>query len=205
MRKPTNEPSCKLMRKPTNYQTTNEVQPSYTSNTSYKFEAVSGINTSDTFEAVNDVNAKPFEAVNGMSHVHVKDIVNNRAGVSQPTVAKTSDGDEVNDMINAHNKHIVTGGVMFSDGRDSEIQSMCLDESKPRPNKWQMTDKINLDSEFQENQQKFDTRMPGSLFFFWCHQRGIAMWSSSSSGSCNKFFKASWRQGIHSILWAMTQ
>jgi hypothetical protein len=73
----------------------------FTSNTSYKFEAVNGINTSYTFEAVNGVNnakpfeavngintsytfetvngvnTKPFETVNGVSHVHVKDIVNN--------------------------------------------------------------------------------------------------------------------------------
>jgi hypothetical protein len=37
------------------------------------FEAVDGINTSYTFEAINGVNAKPFKAVNGMSHVHIKD------------------------------------------------------------------------------------------------------------------------------------
>jgi hypothetical protein len=41
------------------------------------FEAVNGINTSYMFEAVNGVNARPFEAVSGLSHVHVKDIVNN--------------------------------------------------------------------------------------------------------------------------------
>jgi hypothetical protein len=29
-----------------------------------------------------------------------------------------------------------------------------------------------------------------SLFFFWCHWRGIEMWSSSSSGYCDNFFKA---------------
>jgi hypothetical protein len=110
------------------------------------FEAVNGINTSYRFEAVNGVNTKPFEAVNGMSHVHVKHIVNNQADISQPTVAKTSEGDEVNIVINAHDKHIVTGQVMFSDGWDSEIQNKCLDESKPLPNKWQMPDKINLDS-----------------------------------------------------------
>ncbi len=81
-----NEPSCEPIQKPTNDQTTNEVRPSSTSNTSYM-----------------------FNAVNGMSHVQVKDIVNNRADASQPTVAKTSDGDEVNDVINAHNKYVVTG------------------------------------------------------------------------------------------------
>ena len=80
-----------------------------------QFEAVNGINTSYMFEAVNGVNARPFEAVSGLSHVHVKDIVNNQAGASQPTVAKTSDGDEVNDMINAHDKQIVTGQVTISD------------------------------------------------------------------------------------------
>jgi hypothetical protein len=82
-------------------------------------------------DAINGVNAKPFEAVNGMSHVHVEDIVNNQADASQPTVAKTSEGDEVNYVINGHDKHIVTGQVTLSDGRYSEIQSMCLDESKP--------------------------------------------------------------------------
>jgi hypothetical protein len=39
-----------------------------------------------------------------------------------------------------HVKYIVTGRVTFSDGQDSEIQSICLDESKPQPNK------NNLDS-----------------------------------------------------------
>jgi hypothetical protein len=92
MKDPANEPSREPLCKPTNDQLTNEVQPSSSSNTSYT-----------------------FEAVNGMSHVHVKDIVNNQAGASQPTVAKTSDGDEVNDMINAHDKQIVTGQVTISD------------------------------------------------------------------------------------------
>jgi hypothetical protein len=49
----------------------------FISNTSYMFEAVNGTSTSYKFEAVNGVNAKPFEAVNGISHVHVKVIVNN--------------------------------------------------------------------------------------------------------------------------------
>jgi hypothetical protein len=66
----------KLKQEPTNDQTTNEVQPLSTSNSTYMFEAVNGINTSYTFEAVNGVNAKLFEAKNGMSHVHVEDIVN---------------------------------------------------------------------------------------------------------------------------------
>jgi hypothetical protein len=57
--------------------------------------------------------------------------VNNQADASQPTVAETSDGDEVYDVINAHDKYIVTSQVMFSDGQDSEIQSMRLGESKP--------------------------------------------------------------------------
>ncbi len=78
MSDPTNEPSSEPICKPTNDQTTNEVKPSSTSNTSYT-----------------------FEALNGVSHVHVKYIVNNQADASQPTVAKTSDGDEVNDLINA--------------------------------------------------------------------------------------------------------
>jgi hypothetical protein len=85
MSNPTNEPSSKTVCKPTNDQTTNEVKPSSTSNTSYT-----------------------FEAVNGMSHVQVKYIVNNQADTSQPTVAKTYDGDEVNNMNNAHNKHRVS-------------------------------------------------------------------------------------------------
>jgi hypothetical protein len=50
----TNEPSREPFSKPTNDQTTNEVQPSSSSNTSYM-----------------------FEAVNGVSHIHVEDIVNN--------------------------------------------------------------------------------------------------------------------------------
>jgi hypothetical protein len=49
-------------------------------------------------------------------------------------------------VTDAHNKDIVNNRVTFSDGRDSEIQSMCLDESLPRPNEWQMPTKINLDS-----------------------------------------------------------
>jgi hypothetical protein len=75
---PMNEPSRKLICKPTNDQTTNEVRPSSTSNTFYTFEAVNCINTSYSFEAANGVNAKPFEAVNGVSHVHVKNIVVNQ-------------------------------------------------------------------------------------------------------------------------------
>jgi hypothetical protein len=93
---PTNKPSIKPICKPTIDQTTNEVKPSSTSNTSYI-----------------------FKAVNGVSHVHVKYVVNNQADASQPTVAKTSDGNEVNDVINAHNKHIVTGQVTIRDERDS--------------------------------------------------------------------------------------
>jgi hypothetical protein len=46
------------------------------------FEAVNGINTFYTFEAVNGDNAKPFEAINGMSHILVKDIVNNQVTFS---------------------------------------------------------------------------------------------------------------------------
>jgi hypothetical protein len=49
-------------------------------------------------------------------------------------------------VTDAHNKDIVNNRVTFSDEQDSEIQSMCLDESLPRPNKWQMPKKINLDS-----------------------------------------------------------
>ncbi len=94
----TNEPSSEPIRKPTNDQTTNEVRPSSTSNTSYT-----------------------FEAVNGMSDIQVKYIVNNQADASQHTIAKTSDGDEVNDVISAHDKHLVTIRVTISGGWDSEI------------------------------------------------------------------------------------
>jgi hypothetical protein len=128
-----NNQNPKLNQGPTNDQTTDEVQPLSTSNTSYMFEAVNGINTSYTFEAVNGVNAKQFEAVNGMSHVHVKDIVNNQADASQPTVAKTSEGDEVNNVIYAHDNHIATGQVTFKDQQDDEIQSNFWEQSKPRP------------------------------------------------------------------------
>ncbi len=61
MSNPKNKPSIEPMCEPTNDQMVND-----------------GINTSYTFETVNGVNAKPFETVTGMSHVHVKDIVNNR-------------------------------------------------------------------------------------------------------------------------------
>jgi hypothetical protein len=56
----TNEPSCKPIRKLTNDQTTNQVRSSSTFITSYT-----------------------FEAVNCVSHVHVKDTVNNQANTSQ--------------------------------------------------------------------------------------------------------------------------
>ena len=49
-------------------------------------------------------------------------------------------------VIDAHHKNIVSNQVTFSDGRDSEIQNMRPDESLPQPNKWQMPDKISLDS-----------------------------------------------------------
>ncbi len=110
MSDPTNEPSREPILKPTNDQTTNEVQPSSSSNTSYT-----------------------FEAVNGVSHAHIKDIVYKWADTSQPTVAKTSDRDEVNDVINAHDKHIVTSQVTISDKRDSEIRSIRPDLSLPCP------------------------------------------------------------------------
>ncbi len=111
MRDPMNEPSSEPICKPTNDQTTNEVKPSSSSNTSYT-----------------------FKAVNGMSHVHVKYIVNNWADTSQPTVAKTSYGDEVDGVINAHDKHIGTGWVTISDKRDSEIWSIRPYLSLPWPN-----------------------------------------------------------------------
>jgi hypothetical protein len=123
MSDPTYEPSSEPICKPTNDQTTNEVKPSSTSITSYT-----------------------FEAVNGMSHIHIKYIVNNRADASQPTVAKTSDEDEVYNVINAHNKHIGTGRVTISDKQDSEIQSIRPNLSLPQPNEWQMPEQINLDS-----------------------------------------------------------
>jgi hypothetical protein len=51
----------------------------------------------------------------------------------QSTVVTTSEGDEYSEearnlhVIDAHNKNIVSNQVTFSDERDSEIQSMCLD------------------------------------------------------------------------------
>ncbi len=101
-----NEPSCEPIRKTTNDQTTNEVQPSSSSNTSYT-----------------------FESFNGVRNVHIKDIVNNQADASQLTVAQTFDGDKVRSVINAHNKHIVTGRVTIGDKWDSEIQSIRPDLS----------------------------------------------------------------------------
>ncbi len=80
-----------LNREPTNDQTTNKVQPSSSSNTSYI-----------------------FEAVNGVSHVHIKDVVNKQETCS-------------------HNL-------------DYEIHSKSPVECNSRLNKWQMPDKINLDS-----------------------------------------------------------
>ena len=50
----------------------------------------------------------------------------------------------VHGVSHVHVKYIVTGRVTFSDERDGEIQSMCLDESLPPPNEWRMPDKINL-------------------------------------------------------------
>ena len=70
----------------------------------------------------------------------------------QSAVVTTSEGDKYSEearnlhVIDAHNKNIVSNQVTFSDKQDSEIQSMCLDESLPQPNDWQMPDKINLDS-----------------------------------------------------------
>ena len=49
-------------------------------------------------------------------------------------------------VTDAHDKDIVPNRVTFSDGWDNEIQSMCRDESLPRPNEWQMPQQINLDS-----------------------------------------------------------
>ncbi len=83
--KPTNEPSSKLICK------VNGINTSYTFEAvngvnANQFEAVNGINTSYTFEAVNGVNAKQFEAVHGVN-----------MDVSQPTVAKTSEGDKISE------------------------------------------------------------------------------------------------------------
>ncbi len=47
-----------------------------------QFETVNGINTSYMFEAVNGVNAKQFEAIHGVSRVHVKYIVTKRVTFS---------------------------------------------------------------------------------------------------------------------------
>jgi hypothetical protein len=63
-----------------------------------------------------------------------------------PEGNKASEGAQIQNMIDAHDKNIVCNQVTFSDGLDNEIQSMCPDESLHRPNEWQMLDKINLDS-----------------------------------------------------------
>ncbi len=53
----------------------------------------------------------------------------------QSAVVETTEGDVDSEgakhVINAHDKNIVRNQVTFSDGQDSEIQSMCLDESLP--------------------------------------------------------------------------
>jgi hypothetical protein len=53
----------------------------------------------------------------------------------QSAVVETTEGDVDSEgakhAIDAHNKNLVCNQVTFSDGRDSEIQSMCLDESLP--------------------------------------------------------------------------
>jgi hypothetical protein len=75
-----------------------------------QFEAVNGINTSYRFEAVNGVNAKQFEAVIGINTSYTFEAVNGvntsytfeavngvNADASQPTVAKTSEGDKISE------------------------------------------------------------------------------------------------------------
>jgi hypothetical protein len=91
MSKPTNEPTFK----PTNQ--TKSKQGKYSLSEKQDAELPSKITVSTT-QFTSDT-SYPFEAVHGVSHVHVK--------------------------------YIVTGQVTFSDERDSEIQSMCLDESLP--------------------------------------------------------------------------
>jgi hypothetical protein len=97
MSKPTNELSSKPIRK------LNGINTSYTFEAvnginAKQFEAVNGINTSYTFEAVNGVNAKQFEAVNGINTSYTFETVNGvNADASQPTVAKTSEGDEISE------------------------------------------------------------------------------------------------------------
>jgi hypothetical protein len=54
MSNPKNEPSSKPVGQPTNDQTTNEVKPSSTSNTSYTFEAVNGVSCIHTKYIVNN-------------------------------------------------------------------------------------------------------------------------------------------------------
>jgi hypothetical protein len=55
--------------------------------------------------------------------------------VSQSTVAKPFEGDEISEgvgnAIHTHNKNLVTNRVTFGDGWDSEIRSMCPDLSLP--------------------------------------------------------------------------
>ena len=53
----------------------------------------------------------------------------------QSVVVETTEGDVDSEgaqhVIDTHDKNIVSNQVTFSDGRDSEIQSMCPDESLP--------------------------------------------------------------------------
>ena len=85
------------------FETVNGINTSYTFEAvngvnAKQFEAVNGINTSYTFEAVNGVNAKQFEAVNGINTSYTFEAVNGvNVDASQPTVAKTSEGDKISE------------------------------------------------------------------------------------------------------------
>ncbi len=69
---------------------------------------------------------------------------NNTDSTTQFTSSYTFEA--VNNVIHAQDKHIVTNQVTFSDERDNEIHSKIPVETNSRPHKWQMPDKINLDS-----------------------------------------------------------
>ena len=101
MSKPTNEPTAEPTKQ------TKSKRGKYTLSEKQDAELPSKItvsttqftsDTSYTFEAVNDVNAKQFEAVNGINTSYMFESVNgDNVDASQPTVAKTSEGDKISE------------------------------------------------------------------------------------------------------------
>ncbi len=78
-----------------------------------------------------------FEAVHGVSHVHVKYIVTGWVTIGDKRDSKIwSIHSDLSlswpNVINAHDKHIVTSRVTISDKRDCEIQSIRPDLSLPQ-------------------------------------------------------------------------